>query len=255
MEAKMRKFILLVLSLLLAAPLYADVVFFNDGSKSVGKIIKENDKIVVIREVDANGVTCETEAQQSSILKIVRESGETQKERLQRIKEARKIKIERPPKPAPIVKPKPAPVVKAKPVEKPVVKPVVKPSPAPVVVEKVKPVKKAARNCSYRLSRRENKDITLDNIRMQRREVTIVVSRKMPFEVLAEVFECVAEREIRKAKNLDALWIVVMRKGLDTEGLPSAYGLWAPPGGWDDFMHTQDKSAYRWEYRKIKKWM
>jgi len=243
----MRKIALLVLSLFLAAPVYADIIYYGDGSKSEGKIIKENDKIVVIREVDAGGVVCETEAQKSTILKIIRESGEKQKERVVKIKESRKIKIEKPPKPLPPPKP-----VKVKPL---VVKPVLEPVTV-VAKEKPKPAAKVVRNCSYTFSRRENKDITIGDVKMKRREVTIIVSKKIPYEQLKDIFECVAYRELRKARNnLDALWIIVMRKNVDTDGVPSAYGIWAPPGGWDDFLHTRDKTTYRWEYRKIKKWI
>jgi len=241
----MRKLVLLALFLYLAAPAYADIIYYGDGSKSVGKIIKESDKIVIIREVDANGVVCNTEAQKTAILKIVHESGEVQKLRVQEIKESKKIKIVKPPKPA------------AKPAEKKIVpaKVPVQPKTAPVIKEKLKPAKKIARNCSYRLSRTEDKGIVSAKIRMKRKEITIIVAQKVSFEQLRDILACAVEAEMEKSEGLDALWITVMREGIDSGGMPSAYAIWAPPGGWDDFSHTEDKSAYRWEYRKIKKWM
>ncbi|MCX5710908.1 MAG: hypothetical protein NT060_02925, partial [Candidatus Omnitrophica bacterium] len=68
----MKRLFLILCAIMLAVPAYADIVFYKDGTKSVGRIIKENKRVVIIREIDESGTSCETEAPQSEIVKIVR---------------------------------------------------------------------------------------------------------------------------------------------------------------------------------------
>ncbi|MCX5710909.1 MAG: hypothetical protein NT060_02930, partial [Candidatus Omnitrophica bacterium] len=187
------------------------------------------------------------------------ESGEAQKKRVEKIKEARKI--EGPPKPAPVVKPKPpkptpAPAVKAKPVETkktPVVKAAPKPKQPEVKPAVSRPIFFPVKTCPCRVYKRADNNISIDNIRMARRELTIIVPRRTNFEQLKSLFSCVAEKERLEYGDLDAIWITAYGEGSSMDGLPLAYGIWAPINGWDDFNHTKDKSLYRWDYRRITK--
>jgi len=256
----MKRLVLVLCAIILAVPAYADIVFYKDGTKSVGRIIKENSRVVIIREIDESGASCDTEAPQSEIIKIVRESGEAQKKRIEKIKEARKIegapKPTKPPKPAPT----PAPVVKPKPVEtkKPAPKtkaPVVKTTPKPKEPE-VKPAVSRLilfpeKVCPCRIYKRSDSNISIGNIRMMRRQLIVIVPRRTSFEQLKNLFTCTADKERLEYGDLDAIWITAYPEGADMDGLPLAYGIWAPLNGWDDFNHIKDKSLYRWSYRRI----
>jgi len=266
----MKRLVLVLCAIILAVPAYADIVFYKDGTKSVGRIIKENSRVVIIREIDESGASCDTEAPQSEIIKIVRESGEAQKKRIEKIKEARKI--EGPPRPAPVIKPKPtkppkpaatpAPTVKPKPVETkkaapkvkaPVVKAIPKPKEPEVKPAVSRPIIFPVKTCPCRVDKREDSNISIDNIRMMRRKLIIIVPRGTSFEQLKEMFSCIADKERLEYGNLDAIWITAFREGARLDGLPLAYGIWAPLNGWDDFNHTKDKSLYKWDYRRVTK--
>ncbi|MCX5709883.1 MAG: hypothetical protein NT088_04055 [Candidatus Omnitrophica bacterium] len=258
----MRRLFLILCAMMLAVPAYADIVFYKDGTKSIGRIIKENKRVVIIREIDESGASCDTESPQSEIIKIVRESGEAQKKRVEKIKEARKVegppKPTKPPKPAPTpaptVKPKPVEIKKAAPkVKAPVVKAAPKPKEPEVKPAVSRPIIFPVKTCPCRVDKREDSNISIDNIRMMRRKLTIIVPRGTSFEQLKAMFSCVADKERLEYGNLDAIWITAYREGGRLDGLPLAYGIWAPLNGWDDFNHIKDKSLYQWDYRRVTK--
>jgi len=86
---------------------------------------------------------------------------------------------------------------------------------------------------------------------MQREEVSIVVNDDVTIEKLKVLFNQALVDELKKDNRIDALWIVAYREETGTDGLPFAYGIWAPPGGFDDYKNIKDKSRYQWDYRLL----
>lgn len=109
--------------------------------------------------------------------------------------------------------------------------------------------KRKVKVLEYKLIMRKEKRFIGDK-QARRMENTIVVSSSATDEDLKAIFPYVLKKELMLNKNLNALWIVVYTNK-DMSGLPRAYGIWSPPGGWGDFRNITDKSKYKWEYRFI----
>jgi len=88
--------------------------------------------------------------------------------------------------------------------------------------------------------------------KMERIESSIVVPAAADNEELELIFSDLLEKELAANKKLDALWVIVYVEGEYPVGLPKAYGIWSPPGGWYDWKNTADKSQHKWEYRFLR---
>lgn len=88
--------------------------------------------------------------------------------------------------------------------------------------------------------------------KMERIESSIVVPAAADNEELELIFSDLLEKELAANKKLDALWVIVYVEGEYPVGLPKAYGIWSPPGGWYDWKNTSDKSQHKWEYRFLR---
>jgi len=88
--------------------------------------------------------------------------------------------------------------------------------------------------------------------KMDRIESSIVVPVAADNEELELIFSDLLEKELAANKKLDALWVIAYAEGEYPGGLPKAYGIWSPPGGWYDWHNTSDKSQYKWEYRFLR---
>jgi len=88
--------------------------------------------------------------------------------------------------------------------------------------------------------------------KMERVESYIAVPAAADNEELELIFSDLLEKELAANKKLDALWVVAYVEGEYPGGLPKAYGIWSPPGGWYDWKNTSDKSQYKWEYRFLR---
>ncbi|MCX5700631.1 MAG: hypothetical protein NTZ63_03740 [Candidatus Omnitrophica bacterium] len=141
-------------------------------------------------------------------------------------------------------KPKPEQKIKPKPDQK------IKPMP----VQKTESVQDKNKLCRYSFKKREDKTLIFgDKVTMRRVELSVVVPNDTSFTQLQNLFSYFLQKELLKDKKLDAFWVIAYRKAYSKEGIPMAYGIWAPPGGWDDFVHIQNKDQYQWQYRLIKR--
>jgi hypothetical protein len=109
--------------------------------------------------------------------------------------------------------------------------------------------KKSNINSLYKVVNRRvnNTEIAPD---MQRIEVSIAVDEYINMEKLKAFFNRVLVDELKRDNKLDALWVIAYRQDDSaTMSMPFAYGIWAPPGGFDDYKNIKDKSRYQWDYR------
>ncbi|MBU1726109.1 MAG: hypothetical protein KJ880_00545 [Candidatus Omnitrophica bacterium] len=127
---------------------------------------------------------------------------------------------------------------KAKPVE-PKIKSVKKTPKQPARVGKAK----------YKIISSEDKDYIGEEA-MHRKEVSVSVPNLATREQLKWIFAQVLETEQKAGRGkLDGVWIIAYPEATGLKGLPNAYGIWSPLGGWNDYNNIQDKSKYKWEYR------
>lgn len=287
----MKKYFLTLLSLIISVSLYADVVYYKDGTKSEGKIIKLTKNIVIIREI-IDGAQCDTEAPQSLVERI--ERGPLPKPKPVPREEVKKEPVVIPKEvsaPEPQVS---SPGINEEPeqkeadlpeqaleklptseqkviVEQDLPKPeaqqedivreqVVKEKVAykekkePLLIQEKELGHSTTKLCRYSLQKRENKTLVLSNkVVMHRVELSVIVPNDTTFPQLQNLFSYFLQKELRVNKKLDAFWVIAYRKAYSRDGIPMAYGIWAPPGGWDDFPHIQNKDQYQWQYRLIKR--
>jgi len=127
-----------------------------------------------------------------------------------------------------------------------------KPAPLPKPVEaEEEVVQKKKITFKYMTIGHDVKDLP-EPKKMNRIESSIVVPAAADNEELKLIFSDLLEKEFSANKKLDALWVVVYVEGEYPDGLPKAYGIWSPPGGWYDWKNTSDKSQYKWEYRFLR---
>lgn len=287
----MKKCVLVLFFLILATSLYADVVYYKNGTKSVGKIIKQNKKIIIIKEI-IEGTQCETEASLASVERI--EKGPVPKPPLLSKEKIKKEPMVEPKKVSvPVVR---FPVIEEESEQKKasvqeilVVKEIKtkeqenrvkqermnqqaqqkkivlqqaanekaarqKKKNEAVLIQKTELTPKSRKLCQYSLVKHEDKTASFGNkITMCRVEVSVVVPNNVPFTQLRNLFTYLLRKERGENEILDAFWVSVYREAYGEEGIPMAYGIWAPPGGWDDFTQIQDKNKYQWQYRLIKR--
>ncbi len=286
--------------------LYADTIYFKDGTSIEGEIIEERYNTVTVREYIPPAVTKTTECLKNQIIKIERQPTkeaiklaqdtadekkrreESEKEKENKL-QAHKTESTTRKKTADDASKLAQKIAEKKELEKQKekkkVKPQVKetgkiaaskipratqgtakddtlkakeqkPPPEKKIPEKkiVKVTKGIARTglkakrLEYKLILRNNEKRVIGPGKMKRTECTIAVPISATNQGLKSIFSHVLKKELALNKDLDALWVTVYTDK-EINGLPTAYGIWSPPGGWDDFRNVSDKSKYKWDYR------
>lgn len=276
--------------------LYADTIYFKDGTSIEGEIVGERYNAVTIKEYIPPSITKTTECLKDQIAKIER------KPTLEAIKLAQDIASEKKKESAAIAKkaiddassfsqkiaknkelekqkenkktaPKPQPGPQVKETPKVAVSKIPKTAKSSVkapssktkeqkpAVEKkiteektakaVKPVPKVypkAKQLQYKLVRYNTEKRIIGPGKMKRTQAIITVPVSTTNQELKGIFSDVLKKQLTLNKSLDALWITVY-SDKEINGLPRAYGIWAPAQGWDDFKNIADKSRYKWDYR------
>jgi len=281
-----------LLFLILATSAKADVVYYKNGTKLEGKIVKATKDSVTIRGI-VDGAQCQVEVPQELIERtekgplpkaapipkaavkkqsiskpkgvsgsIVKPSAPDVKKEIvakkddvkneQQVKEARKWEQDGPTKQKMTKRENSAKEIIQEESDKDEVllqedKKEVKPE------QKIYSEQKSNETCQYSLLNRKDKTLDLNNkVKMYRIELSVAVANGTTFVQLQNLFAYLLQQELSKNIKLDALWVIAYRKTNNKESIPIAYGVWAPPGGWDDFPHMQDKDKYQWQYRLIK---
>ena len=137
-------------------------------------------------------------------------------------------------------------------IEKKIAQKTPKPAPLPKPVEaEEEVVQKKKITFKYKTVGHDAKNLS-EPRKMERVESYIAVPAAADNEELELIFSDLLEKELAANKKLDALWVIVYVEGEYPGGLPKAYGIWSPPGGWYDWKNTSDKSQYKWEYRFLR---
>ncbi|MDD2690047.1 MAG: hypothetical protein PHT41_07870 [Candidatus Omnitrophica bacterium] len=270
--------------------LYADTIYFKDGTSIEGEIIGERYNAVTIKEYIPPAITKTTECLKSQILKIERQptkeaiklaqdvagekkkknedalkktvddaSGfsqkiagkkelEKQKEKTKvkpQVKETAKLAVSKMPeatkgstKKGALKAKEQKPAAEKKVTREKIVK-IAKPAPQ---------VRLKAKQLEYKLVLRNTEKRIIGSGKMKRTQATITVPVSMTNQELKGIFSDVLKKQLALNNDLDALWITVY-SDREINGLPRAYGIWAPAQGWDDFRNASDKSKYKWDYR------
>jgi len=271
----MKKIVLAFVFLSVFSVSYADIVYYKDGTKSEGKILKENKDSVVIRETMEGGVISDTEAPRSLVLRVEKGvKGKSSDLDAELFAEETKKGIVEVSKDDFIEKMRVVNSLK-------LIDMAVKSTEISddLLLDPDESVKSAARAKKKELLEKEGVDFTAmemtsegrlrkkSNIKplyevanrrenntvaapdMQRIEVSIVVNDYENIEKLKALFNKVLIEELQKDNRLDALWVIAYREESGAKGMPFAYGIWAPSGGFDDYKNTKDKARYQWDYR------
>jgi len=137
-------------------------------------------------------------------------------------------------------------------IEKKTVQKTPEPAPVPKPAETAKEIVQEKKIIlKYRTVTRDVRNLP-EPAKMSRIESSIVVPVAADNEQLELIFADLLEKELAANKKLDALWVIVYVEEQYPNGLPKAYGIWSPPGGWYDWKNTSDKSQYKWEYRFLR---
>jgi hypothetical protein len=106
----------------------------------------------------------------------------------------------------------------------------------------------AKKESAYEIIKCKDKSF-LGFINMKRQECIVLVSDSLSKPEVKAVFMQILKEEFDLNSGLQALWITAYSRAAGTQGLPRAYGIWSPAGGWDDYRNARDRSSFKWDFR------